>query len=161
MGLWLSWSLMMVLSNFVLKHLHSSDLSPLQFVVLCGSELCSLRNVSQFFLFCQNWIFLHGFSNVVKQLKTNRGETCSNHWNCFSQLPAYKPSSVLPKKKGFWFVADSSMKMFSILRAWNSPSQNISASKKSHIIDSLSSRKHWMWMYCKQHVRSFVIIRSC
>lgn len=31
----------------------------------------------------------------------------------FSQLPAYKPSSILTEKKGFWFVADSSMKMFS------------------------------------------------
>lgn len=38
-GLQLSWSLTMVLSSFVLKHLHSSDLSPLQFIVLCGSEL--------------------------------------------------------------------------------------------------------------------------
>lgn len=31
----------------------------------------------------------------------------------FSQLPAYKPSSILSEKKGFCFAADSSMKMSS------------------------------------------------
>lgn len=117
----LSWSLTIVLSSFVLKDLHSSDLSPLQFIVPCGSDLCSShcggKRVTVLSFVYQNLIFLHSFSKVVKQLKANYRETRSNHWNCytldFSQLPGYKPSSLLNEKKGFCFVADSSMKMSS------------------------------------------------
>lgn len=120
MGLQLSWSLTMVLSSFALKDLHSSDLSPFQFIVFCGSELCSSHCGGKCVIFLssayQNLIF-HGFSKVVKQLKANCLETLSNHCNCctlyFSQLPGYKPRSISNEMKSFCFVADSSMRLSS------------------------------------------------